>query len=171
MSFFDDVKKTAGKLSDSAKKTYNINKLNLKISTYKKEINLEYCKIGKLVFEGHEKNKPINTEQLDMYFNSISMRKSKISDFEKRISKIKDDADTEVEEVFYEPKYTRLNKSANDLKVIRTEEGVKFIRICPECSCSNEPDNAICSECGYEFSQKAVDENSSSDIDKKTNEN
>lgn len=153
MKAINNLQKTVGILANQAKKGFDTAKLEIKIKSYKKESNDIYCKMGKLIYNSKSKNKPISTEELDSLCKEIDAIRNRIKGLEKQITDIKYEEGNEEknEEQYYDAKYTKLNKSENDLKMIRTDEGIKFLKFCPECQRGNEPDTTVCTQCGHKF--------------------
>lgn len=155
MNIFDNIQKTILSLSDKAHKTLNTTKLDFKIKSYNKDIEDFYNKIGKLIYDCKKNNKQVNADELNKMCNNIDKLKSKIKSLEKQILKIKNESEQQQNcnncEIKEYSNYSVLNKNENDLKILRTEEGIKFLKFCSECNTGNNPEAEICINCGHKF--------------------
>lgn len=155
MKIIKDLKKTVSKMSIEAKKTIDTTKVDIKIKSYNKQNEHVYNKLGKLIYNCKVNNVPVSTDELDKLCKEIDTLNGKIKNLEKQIVTIKQNANTKHENVVNDNKqainYATLNKKENDLKILRTAEGIKFFKFCPQCNAGNNPESTVCVNCGHGF--------------------
>lgn len=153
MKLLENMKKSISAASKQAQKKFDTTKIDLKIKSYLKDINDEYIKIGKMIYNSKSQKQPISDVKLNELCKNINMIYDKIQKLEKKSALIKYDKVEykETESDIKSINYTTLNKKENDLKILRTEEGIKFLKFCSECNTGNNPESEICIKCGHKF--------------------
>lgn len=156
MNILEGLQKTASSVSKKTKYVFDTTKLEFKIKRHIKECNKVYNKIGRLVYECKKNNKPSNAEAIDSMCKEIDNLKGKIKNIEKHIEEIKSgEKNTEaLGAVLFdsnENNYASFNRKENDLKILRTKEGIKFMKFCSNCNTGNEPYSQECIKCGHRF--------------------
>jgi chaperonin cofactor prefoldin len=91
--FFSDLKKTfntaASKVAKKSGKMYEISKLTLAISAAKGDINDEYEKIGRMIYEGY-KNKDVSSQDVTSHCELIDAKFEQIEKYREKLSELKD---------------------------------------------------------------------------------
>lgn len=155
MNIMENLHKKISGVTTHAKKMFDTTKLDLKIKSYSKESEDIFKQIGKLVYDAKKNNKPIDTQTLNNMCSNIDKVRDKIKNLEKKIVVIKSQSKQQNEcNNIMETKasnYATLNKKENDLKILRTEEGIKFLKFCSNCQTGNDPSAEACINCGHEF--------------------
>ncbi len=154
MKLFSNLKNNAQNLAENAKKNVDVKKLEFTIKGVKKENTLLYAQIGKLVYTCKKSGKPIVSKEIEDLCAQIDGNRIKVAGLESKLSELNtqgskpqnDSADNDIT-----VNVVPIGKSEKDLRLIRTEEGLRFMRCCPNCGGSNEPDSSTCSSCGYSF--------------------
>ncbi|OQB16096.1 MAG: Rad50 zinc hook motif protein [Firmicutes bacterium ADurb.Bin193] len=89
---FEDIKKTfsraAGKFAKKSGEVLEVSKLTLAISAANSDIKEEYEKIGRIIYEGREKN-DLTTEELNAHFEAIDGLLAKIGEYRQKLNEIK----------------------------------------------------------------------------------
>lgn len=163
MSFlenFQDVFSVTGK---KVKRTYDLKVLTHKIKGYEKEIKDCYMEIGMALHLSRKEGIALDDQVASSLFENIENMNYRINQLLKQIDAIKKEdynsqkhfqalpkAETNeaVSIVSDDDKYFKLSMKDDDLKIRRTVEGIKAVRICPSCSSSNDPSIEVCTNCG-----------------------
>ncbi len=157
MKLFKNIKDNAHSIAESAKKNVDVKKLEFTIKGVKKENTLLYAQIGRLVYNCKKSGKPIVQQEIENLCAQIDGNRIKVAGLESKITEINrqnganaaaavsDDINLSVEPI---------SKNDRDLRLIRTETGLRFMKICPECGGANEPESGTCASCGYGFGEK-----------------
>jgi hypothetical protein len=151
MKLFKGIKNNAQALAENAKKNVDVKKIEFTIKGVKKENTLLYAQIGKLVYTCKKSGKPIVEQEIEALCAQIDGNRIKVVGLENKLSELGTQPKSQhIEEditVTVEP----ISKNDRDLRLVRTEQGVRFMRTCPECGGSNEPDSTSCASCGHSF--------------------
>ncbi len=157
MNITDNIQDTLKKLSKQAKDKFDHAKMELKIKSYSRECKKRYSRMGMLVYECRKKGSAVNGEEIEQICKEIDKYKHKIKVIQKQIEELKSVNDDVVEyesssnSADSESEYNSLKKKDSDLKMSRTENGIKLLKFCPECNVGNEPDASACINCGHKF--------------------
>ena len=152
MGIADSFQNKFKQISKQAKDTFDYAKMELKIKSYGRECKKRYTRIGMLVYECKKKGSAVNGEEIEAICKEIDKFKHKIKVIQKQIEERKSEDAFEQNNFRGEDfKYDVLEKKDNDLKISRTENGIKFLKFCPKCNIGNEPDAKVCAKCGYKF--------------------
>ncbi len=143
-----NIQEKMKKISKQAKETFDYAKMELKIKTYGRECKKRYSKIGSLVYECRKKGSAVNGEEIENLCREIDKYKHRIKVIQRQIDELKADDIQDNPEVVED--YT-LEKKDNDLTMSRTENGIQFLKFCPDCNVGNEPDADVCAKCGHKF--------------------
>ena len=90
------------------------------------------------------------------YIENITNLNYRINQLQKQIESIKSQAGNDVQTskakqepsvVELDDKYLQLKLKDDDLKIRRTSDGIKVVRICQSCGSSNLPSAMVCLEC------------------------
>jgi ribosomal protein S27AE len=151
MKFFENVKNNAQSLSEKAKKNVDVKKLEFVIKGVKKENTLLYAQIGKLVYTCQRNGKPIVMSEIEALCAQIDGNRLKMAGLESKINDINEGAKPVQSSDDIPLDVAPISKNERDLRLVRTDEGVRFMKFCPECGGANEPDSSTCASCGYSF--------------------
>lgn len=153
MSLISNVQKTIADISDKAHKKFNITKLELKIKSNLKEVDEMFMKIGKSIYWSKKNNTPVSTDELNYICKDIEKTMSKTERIGKQIENIKKNNVIQEQNIVEKKEitYATLNKKENDLKILRTDDGIQFLKFCSECQTGNTPDSNTCIKCGHIF--------------------
>lgn len=172
MRLFNNVKSGAWGLAESAKKNVDVKRLELAIKSVRKENTLLYAQIGKLVYSCKKSGKAIAEREIEDLCARIDGNRIKVADLEDKINRIEQEAQSKKktgkaankanagikpDKADFEPEITvaPIAKNERDLRLMRTEQGVRFMRFCPKCGGANEPESKICASCGCSFADTA----------------
>ncbi len=153
MKITDLVHKSFIKFSKRTRQAIDTTKIEFKIKKYIEECNKIYNKMGRLVYDCKRNNAVANMENIDKMCTSIDKYKENIKRLEKLIENIKKGNDETIIDTYIDKsyEYTNLNKKESDLKILRTQDGIKFMKFCPKCNTGNEPYSEQCVKCGRKF--------------------
>ena len=153
MNIADEVQNRLKKFSKHAKDTFDYAKMEIKIKAYGRECKKRYTRIGMLMYESRKRGSVVNGDEIENICKEIDKFKHKIKVIQRQIDDLKADDDIidEYEKNCDSDNYNALEKKDNDLKISRTENGIKFLKFCPKCDVGNEPNSSTCSKCGYKF--------------------
>ncbi len=155
MKLFKNIKDNAQSFAENAKKSVDAKKLEFTIKGVKKENTLLYAQIGRLVYNCKKVGKPIVSQELENLCAQIDGNRIKVAGLENQLTELslQDKPQHTEKDVNGDINVTvaPIGKTEKDLRLIRTEEGIRFMRFCPKCGGSNEPDSNTCVSCGYSF--------------------
>lgn len=155
MDILNNIKKTTQIIEEKASKGINTAKLDLKRMSCKNKLNAIYKEIGQYIYTCKNSHSEFNSHKLDMLCTEADTLKDTIKGLERQISSIKNNQKSSDNSQKTSPThiYSKLDKKENDLKLIKTEEGIKFIKICPDCSSINPPEAVECFNCSHKFKE------------------
>lgn len=163
MGFFESFQDVFSLAGHKAKKTYDAKKLALKIKGHEKEIRECYMEIGQALHESRKNGKQPDETKLDTIFDNIDNLTFRIAQLQKQLNAVRreekntiflkkenkelndEGIDTHTAKYALNPK---LSQKADDLKMRRTTDGIKLVRICPDCMVANSPSADVCINCG-----------------------
>lgn len=161
MDIFNNLKKTTEIIEKKASQSINTAKLDLKKLNYKNRLNVIYKEIGQYIHTCKNSHSEFNSHKLESLCSEADELKDKIKGLEKQISSIKNTSEktnskTSAQAVENQAKaennsYSRLDKKENDLKLVKTADGIKFIKLCPDCNSINPPEAVECFNCSHKF--------------------
>lgn len=164
MKFFNNLKNNAQSFAESAKKNVDVKKLEFTIKGVKKENTLLYAQIGKIVYNCKKSGKPIVTKELDDLCAQIDGNRIKVAGLESKLTELNSTnskpqkPEDDIVEGDISLKVTPIGKTDKDLRLVRTDDGLRFMRTCPKCGGANAPDSETCVSCGYSFNAKKESE-------------
>ena len=149
MKLFKSIRHNAHNLAENAKKNVDVKKIEFAIKGVKKENTLLYAQIGKLVYTCKKSGKPIVSKEIDDLCAQIDGNRIKVANLENKLTELNVQNKASHEDISFnvEP----ISKNERDLRLVRTDEGVRFMKFCPNCGGANEPDSDVCASCGYNF--------------------
>lgn len=153
MKLFKNIRSNAQNLAENAKKNVDVKKIEFTIRGVKKENTLLYAQIGKLIYTCKKSGKPIVSQEIENLCAQIDGNRIKVAGLESKITEI--NAQNKSQQTLGEDitvNVAPISKNEKDLRLVRTEEGIRFMKFCPNCGGSNEPDSVTCVSCGYSFS-------------------
>jgi hypothetical protein len=163
MSIIDNFQNMFSVAGQKARKTYDIKILIHKIKDYEKELKDCYVTVGKALHSSRKEDISLDEALIAATFENIDTLAYRINLLSRQIDQIRKQETTtkgQRRESAYqdavvppsaeaiEEKYAKLSMKEDDLKIRRTVEGIKAVRVCPACSCSNDPAAETCSGCG-----------------------
>lgn len=90
--FFQNFKRTfskaAGKVAKKSGEVFEVSKLTLAIAAANNEIEAEYEKIGKLIYEGY-KNDSVQSEEVTVHCALIDSKLEEIEEYKEKLSAVK----------------------------------------------------------------------------------
>ncbi|MDR2903744.1 MAG: hypothetical protein LBU77_04490 [Clostridiales bacterium] len=157
---FQNVFSVAGQ---KAKKTYDIKLLIHKIKGYEKELKNCFTTVGRALYTSRKENLPLDETLISTTFENIDNMIYRINLLSKQLESLRrqppggqkgqrkesgcqDAADASANENI-EEKYAKLSMKEDDLKIRRTVEGIKAVRVCPACGAANDPAEETCKSC------------------------
>lgn len=155
MKFINSLKANAHNLADNAKKNVDVKKIEFAIKGVKKENTLLYAQIGKLVYTCQKSGKPIVTGEIEALCAQIDGNRLKVAGLENKITEINargGASQPSLEDISVE--VSPISKNERDLRLVRTDEGIRFMKFCPNCGGANEPEGETCVSCGYNFNHE-----------------
>jgi ribosomal protein S27AE/Zn finger protein HypA/HybF involved in hydrogenase expression len=154
MKLFNNFKTNAQALAENARKNVDVKKLEFTIRNVKKENTLLYAQIGKLVYTCKKSGKPIVSQEIEDICAQIDGNRIKVAGLESKITELSAQAKIQqAEEDDITVNVAPISKNEKDLRLVRTEDGVRFMKFCPNCGGANEPDSTACVSCGYAFNK------------------
>lgn len=163
MDIFENIKKTTELIEQKASQGINTAKLDLKKLNYKNRLNVIYKEIGQYIYTCKNSHSEFNSHKLESLCAEADELKDKIKGIEKQISSIKkspskanaknNSSNSENQSKLEDKAYSKLDKKENDLKLVKTEDGIKFIKLCPECNSINPPEAVECFNCSHKFKE------------------
>ena len=152
------------KLRDETLSKLDTKKLELRVSIYSKELSQMYIALGKIYYDTKRSKSAVDEEQVEEILEGIDSIQQRIKYLSKHISekKLKLDAVTAEPKSTPESKehkaYAKLRRNQDDLIIKRTVDGIQFLRLCPECHTQINAELLVCNNCGYDFSEKKLNE-------------
>lgn len=154
MKFLNSIKVNAHSIANNAKKNVDVKKIEFTIRGVKKENTLLYAQIGKLVYNCQKSGKPIVTSEIEDLCAQIDGNRLKLAGLENKITEINAKGTVAQADEDMSVEIPPISKNERDLRLVRTDEGVRFMKFCPKCGGSNEPEGEVCVSCGYNFNHK-----------------
>ena len=119
---FKKIRSGAGKVAKEADRAVDIKRIELQISSLRKQIEEEYHNLGKMVYEGsltleETDETPVVCERIDALFIQIQEKEAEIADLKE-------------------------SEEAED------EPGSSASKLCGECGAENSLQSKFCSSCG-----------------------
>jgi ribosomal protein S27AE len=151
MKFLDNLKSNTQNLAEKARKNVDVKKLEFVIKGVKKENTLLYAQIGKLVYTCQRNGKPIVMSEIEALCAQIDGNRLKVAGLESKINDINEGARPAPTNDDLPLDVAPISKNERDLRLVRTDNGVRFMKFCPKCGGANEPDSKECASCGYSF--------------------
>ena len=155
MGLFDHFQDAFSMAGQKAKKTYDAKKLTIKIKVYEKEMRENYIEIGKSLHDSRKNDKLPDEAKLDTIFDNIDNLTFRIAQLQKQLDAVRREENAQLPKRENEhdntekyASYPRLDQKADDLKMRRTTDGIKLVRICPDCLVANSPTTEACMNCG-----------------------
>ena len=149
MRLFKSIRHNAQNLAENAKKNVDVKKIEFTIKGVKKENTLLYAQIGKLVYTCKKSGKPIVSKEIDDLCAQIDGNRLKMAGLESKLTELNAQSKAAEEEISFN--VAPISKNERDLRLVRTDEGIRFMKFCPNCGGANEPDSGVCASCGYSF--------------------
>lgn len=139
-----------------AKNKIDSARLELKINECTKEINEYLKKIGLIVYDARNGNEEIDEKELEEICITIASLETRVKKLRQDLKNIKTKKPENVARVDKkvpidnkeQKKYTKINIKEEDLRVIRTQEGIKILKFCPSCNTGNSATQDECVKCG-----------------------
>lgn len=150
MGILDNLNKTVGKIGLGVKKTYDTTKLEMMIKNYSKEEHQLYTELGKKLYSIHRQ--ALDSEEFVAIYDNIDTIRARMQHLDKKIIDIRANHPVESQAVKL-AKFNALSKKESDLTITRTDDGIKIIRMCPECRAANSPSADQCEKCGQLLSK------------------
>ena len=150
MKLFKSIRHNAQNLAENAKKNVDVKKIEFTIKGVKKENTLLYAQIGKLIYTCKKSGKPIVSKEIDDLCAQIDGNRIKVAGLENKLTELNSQSKAASEDDI-SLNVAPISKNERDLRLVRTDEGVRFMKFCPNCGGANEPDSAVCVSCGYSF--------------------
>ncbi len=150
MKLFKSIRHNAQNLAENAKKNVDVKKIEFTIKGVKKENTLLYAQIGKLVYTCKKSGKPIVSKEIDDLCAQIDGNRIKVAGLESKLTELNSQSKAAAEDDI-PLNVAPISKNERDLRLVRTDEGVRFMKFCPNCGGANEPDSGVCASCGYSF--------------------
>ena len=159
MGFLDDLKKNfdvaADMVEQRAKKTYHNTKIEFKIRALNKNVSDIAEEIGILTYASYKAKEAVSEAKVHELCTQIDAIKAKIHNLEKH----KDNYETSGDFSQNAPnpqseddsRYASLSRTENDMVIKRTNDGIKFMKFCPNCNVGTDPGAAECKNCDYLF--------------------
>lgn len=156
MKLFNNIKSNAQNLAENAKKNVDVKKIEFTIKGVKKENTLLYAQIGKLVYTCKKSGKPIASQEIEDLCAQIDGNRIKVAGLESKLTELNATSSKAQQTVADEinVNVAPISKTERDLRLIRTETGIRFMKFCPKCGGANEPNSEVCASCGYGFEDK-----------------
>ena len=150
------------KLRDSTLATLDTKRLELRVSTYSKELQQMYSALGEIYYNAKRNKGKINEAQVEGLLEGVDRLQQRIKYLGKHILEKKQKNDTGYNEPkSSEPKehkaYAKLRRNQEDLMIKRTVDGIQFLKLCPECLAQIQAEQLVCEHCYYHFSDKKGD--------------
>lgn len=150
MKLFKSIRHNAQNLAENAKKNVDVKKIEFTIKGVKKENTLLYAQIGKLVYTCKKSGKPIVSKEIDDLCAQIDGNRIKVAGLESKLTELNSQSKASAEDDI-PLNVAPISKNERDLRLVRTDDGVRFMKFCPNCGGANEPDSGVCASCGYSF--------------------
>lgn len=151
MKVIDGINEVLHAVSKKAVKAYDYTRLDMKIKAYEKETEQLYRKAGRILYYAWSTGDDADNNKLTSHMENIANLHFRINQLNKNIAEMKsqDLQDTKATADNKElTTYAKLSRKDNDLKIIRTAEGIKILRNCPSCKTPNSSKAEACESCG-----------------------